>query len=204
MRLPPLLVLTDRRQCAGALRDTVAAAVDSGARAVVLREKDLPDDQRRALADDLRGLLAPVGGVLVVAGLLGCPPECHGDAAVHLAAHDPFPRRRPSLVGRSCHDAQELSGAIAQGCDYVTLSPVFSSRSKPGYGPPLGPTGLTSLLASAARAAAPPAYALGGVQPADVGTCLASGAFGVAVMGPAMRDPQIVAAYVAALQEVPA
>ncbi len=26
-----------------------------------------------------------------------------------------------------------------QGCTYATLSPVFASPSKPGYGPPLGP-----------------------------------------------------------------
>lgn len=198
MRLPPLLVLTDRTQCEGALRDTVAAAVDAGARAVVLREKDLPHDERGTLADDLRGLLAPVEGMLVVAGPIGC----RGDVAVHLAASDPFPRPPPSLVGRSCHDAQELAGATAEGCDYVTLSPVFPTPSKPGYGPPLRPEGLASLLALVPSA--PPTYALGGVQPADVAACVAAGAHGVAVMGPVMRDPQIVAAYVAALREVPA
>ena len=46
--------------------------------------------------------------------------------------------------------------------------------------------------------------ALGGVQPTDVRGCLAAGVHGVAVMGAVMRDPQIVAAYLAALQDVPA
>ena len=46
MKLPRLLVLTDRTQCRGSLPATVASAVDAGARAVVLREKDLPADER--------------------------------------------------------------------------------------------------------------------------------------------------------------
>ncbi len=66
--LPRLLVLTDRTRCAGSLTGTVAAAVAAGTRAVVLREKDLPAAGRARLAAELREVLDPVGGVLVVAG----------------------------------------------------------------------------------------------------------------------------------------
>lgn len=187
--LPRLLVLTDRTLCAGRLVDAVAAAVDGGARAVVLREKDLPEAARDELAAELTAVLAPVGGLLIRAGT--------GDGiAVHLAAADPLPSVRPALVGRSCHSAAELAQAAAEGCDWVMLSPVFATPSKPGYGPALGPTGLAALLGGC-----PPAYALGGVQPDDVGACLAAGAYGVAVMGPLMRDPGLVVAYLAALAD---
>jgi thiamine monophosphate synthase len=189
--LPRLLVLTDRLQSAGPLVDTVAAAVDAGARAVVLREKDLPAAERDELAAELAAVLAPVGGLVVRAGSGGEAP------AVHLAAADPFPEPRPALVGRSCHDAAELAQARAEGCDWTMLSPVFPTPSKPGYGPVLGPAGLAALLGPG-----PPAYALGGVQPGDVAVCLAAGAYGVAVMGPVMRDPGLVAAYLTALADV--
>ena len=99
MTLPRLLVLTDRTQCTGPLLATVAAAVEAGARAVVLREKDLPLRDRAALAAELDAVLAAVGGVLVWAGAAGSA----GAAAVHLAADDPFPEPRPALAGRSCH-----------------------------------------------------------------------------------------------------
>ena len=190
MRLPPLLVLTDRSQCSGPLVDVVAAAIDAGARAVVLREKELPEARRAVLADQLRAILAPVEGVLILAGPLG--------EAVHLAASDAFPARRPALVGRSCHDAHEVRAAGEEGCDYVTLSPVFATASKPGYGPALGVHGLAAFTATAAS----PVYALGGVHPPDVADSLAVGATGVAVMGPVMRTPQLVAAYLTALQQV--
>lgn len=195
MNLPRLLVLTDRTQCDRPLPDVVAAAVDSGARAVVLREKDLPDDERDRLAERLLTVLAPVGGLLVRAGAAGAA----GAAAVHLAASDPFPQPRPVLVGRSCHSRQEVAAARAEGCDYVMISPVFSTASKPGYGPVLGPAGLAALIPLA-----PPAYALGGITPTDVPGCLAAGACGIAVMGPIMRTPGTVPAYLTALQKAAA
>jgi thiamine monophosphate synthase len=187
--LARLLVLTDRTQCRGRLVDAVAAAVDAGARAVVLREKDLPRTERDRLADELDAVLAPVGGLLVRAGAMDGP-------AVHLAAVEYLPTPRPALVGRSCHSAAELDRAQAEGCDWVMLSPFAATPSKPGYGPPLGAAGLAALLAGRPT---PPVYALGGVHPDDVAACLAVGAHGVAVMGPVMRDPGLVPAYLAAL-----
>ena len=186
MTLPRLVVVTDRTQAAGPLADVVTAAVDAGARAVLLRDRDLPEDDRTALAADLRAVLDPVGGLLVVAGATG--------DAVHLAAAEPFPAVRPRLVGRSCHSAAELTRAREEGCDWAFLSPVAPTASKPGHGPALGVEGFARL----ARLG-PPAYALGGVVPADVPALLAAGAHGVAVMGPAMRDPSVVAGYLAAL-----
>jgi thiamine-phosphate pyrophosphorylase len=187
-----LLVLTDRTRCAGPLVETVAAAVAAGARAVVLREKDLPAPERDRLAEQLAAVLAPVEGLLVRAG------AGDGAPAVHLAAADPFPVDRPALVGRSCHSAAELDRARAEGCDWLMLSPVHPTPSKPGYGPALGPAGLAALLAGRTG---PRAYALGGVRPEDVAACRAAGAYGVAVMGPVMRDPSLVTGYLAALAD---
>ncbi len=186
MTLPRLLVVTDRTQAAGPLADVVAEAVDAGARAVLLRDRDLPDDDRAALAADLRAVLDPVGGLLVTAGT--------GSPAVHLAAAEPFPDPRPALVGRSCHSAAELARARAEGCDWAFLSPVFPTASKPGYGPALGVAGFARL-----QPLGPPAHALGGVLPEHVPDLLTAGAAGIAVMGPVMRDPSAVREYLAAL-----
>jgi thiamine-phosphate diphosphorylase len=181
--LPPLLVLTDRGQARDGLVATVAAAVEGGARAVVLREKDLPGDERARLAGALRALLDPVGGTLLVAGADVGGARAAGAGGVHLAAADPTPEDPGGLVvGRSCHDAGELRRAAAGGAHYATVSPVFASPSKPGYGPALGLGGLGALAAAAPI----PVYALGGVSPASAGACLAAGAAGVAVMGAVM------------------
>ena len=195
MILPRLLVLTDRTQC-HSVTAAVSTAVAHGARAVVLREKDLPPDERAALADALRDLLDPVDGLLILAGR----PDLAGKSlvdGVHLAAGDPVPPVRPPILGRSCHDAAELARATGDGCDYVTLSPVFPSPSKPGYGPPLRPSGLADVGRSSSG---PLVYALGGVTPDRVADCRSAGAYGVAVMGSAMREPRIVADFLSALE----
>jgi thiamine-phosphate pyrophosphorylase len=87
-----------------------------------------------------------------------------------------------------------VARAAAEGCDWVFVSPVFPTPSKPGYGPALGPDGLARLVAGG-----PPAYALGGVRPGDVAACRAAGAAGIAVMGGVMADPGSVRDHLAAL-----
>ncbi|HEX6969211.1 MAG TPA: thiamine phosphate synthase [Micromonosporaceae bacterium] len=184
-----VVVLTDRRQARRPLPDVIRAAVDGGARWVVLREKDLPRAEREALADVLRAVLAPYQGRLIVAG-----PDPLGADAVHLSAVDPLPTPPVALVGRSCHDETELDRLSTE--DYVTVSPIFPSRSKPGYGPALGLAGLNRLTARTDR----PVLALGGVEtPDQAAICRRAGAAGVAVMGAVMRagDPAAVVAGLA-------
>ena len=173
-----LLVLTDRSlvPAGRSLVDVVRAAVDGGATHVVLREKDMTRVERLALADELRTFVP----TLLVASDAGIPA-----AGVHLSATDPLPHERPPIVGRSCHTSEELARARAEGCEYATLSPIFESASKPGYGPALG--------VDALRDAPVPVYALGGVDPANARSCVMAGAMGVAVMGYVMRadDPAV-------------
>jgi len=134
-------------------------------------------------------MLHAVGGVLIESP---GPGSGAGDG-VHLGAADPWPGvASQAPVGRSCHSDRELAKASAEGCQWATLSPIFPSGSKPGYGPPLG-------TASLARAPLP-TWALGGVDPENAAECVESGAAGVAVMGSVLRSPDP-AATVEKIQE---
>jgi len=187
--LPSLVVLTDGDAAGRAghsLTGVLTAVVDVGVRAVVVRERHLGDEERAELVATTRQLVEPRGGVVVVAS-----PAVGGATAVHLRSADPLPSPRPPLVGRSCHDAASVAAAADEGCDWVTLSPVFATPSKPGYGPALGTGGLAAVTASAAV----PVWALGGITPQMAAACMAAGAAGVAVMGTVMAagDPAAVA-----------
>ncbi|MFI6234674.1 thiamine phosphate synthase [Micromonospora sp. NPDC050784] len=198
---PPsgVVVLTDRLVARGGLDRVVAGAVAGGVRWVVLREKDLPRAERAALAAELRAILADVGGTLIVAG-----PDPLGGDAVHLPAAGPYPPPTHRLVGRSCHDEAELHRLTTE--HYATISPVWPTKTKPGYGPPLDIAGLGSLV----RASPVPLLALGGVEtPEQVTACVRAGAVGVAVLGALMRaeDPtetaaSLTSAYVEAINPV--
>jgi len=183
-RLPAVLVLTDRHMAAAAghtLPRLVLALAGLDV-AVLLREKDLPSEPRAALAREVADAASRAGIVLLVASSVELAQRI-GASGVHLAAADPPGPR--GLVGRSCHDARELAAAGTERVDYVTLSPVFPTASKPGHGPPLGLAGLGHL----AREATVPVYALGGVVPGRAAECVAAGAYGVAALGSVMRAP---------------
>lgn len=193
MRLPRLLLLTDRRQLPAGrgLVETVSRCAGAGATTVVLRELDLPEEERAELVAALAASVQVVSARTVLPGASG----------VHLASHPLAEVARGLPHGRSCHGPDDVGRAVGEGASWVTVSPVAPSRSKPGYGPPLGTDGVRRCVAVADGT---PVYALGGVEVAVVAALRAAGAHGVAVMGAVMRaaDPAVVVSgLLAALEE---
>jgi len=198
---PRLLVISDRSQARRPIIEVAAAAFAAGCRWFSLREKDLSPAERRVLLAELVALGGRYGATVTVhddidaaiaAGAGGLHLPGGGDPA---AARTRLPGR---LIGASAHSAGEAAALIAAGADYVTVSPVFITESKPGYGPALGLDG----LAAAAAAAQGPVLALAGINSGNAAACLAAGAAGAAVMGEIMRaaDPEAtVRALVAAI-----
>ena len=188
---PPLLVISDRSQARLPLIGIAEAVFRGGCRWFSLREKDLPAAERRALLADLVELGRPFGALVMAHEDIGAV-EAVSAAGVHLpAGSDPAAARRRlprGLIGVSAHSENEAGAQLRAGADYVTLSPIFLTDSKPGYGPALG----LDALAAAAAEARGPIVALGGIAPANAAACLAAGARGVAVMGEIMRaaDPE--------------
>jgi thiamine-phosphate pyrophosphorylase len=188
---PPLLVISDRGQARRPLIEIAEAVLRAGGRWFSLREKDLPEGERRDLLRALVALGRRHGALVTVHGDIDTAIAT-GAAGVHLpGGGDPARARqlfRSGLIGVSAHTPQEASAQLAAGADYVTLSPIFLTQSKPGYGPAVG----LDALAEAARLARGPVVALGGIDESNLTACLAAGARGIAVMGEIMRaaDPE--------------
>ena len=188
---PPLLFITDRRQARRGLEDTVAAALDGGVRWVSLREKDLSFAERARLLTKLVERSRTYAATVTVHEDIDAALEAGADG-VHLPSRgDPAAARRrlgaSALIGVSTHSAETAAAAADTGADYVTISPIFMSASKPGYGPVLG----LPALASIAQRVRVPVIALGGIDATTAGDCLAAGAAGIAAMGGLMtaNDP---------------
>lgn len=202
----PLLVVTDRHGATRPLVETVRAVLDGGARWIWFRDTDLEAQARRDLARAILALVREAGGCLTIGGDAELAAAISADG-VHLPFPHPHtevptpagldggvkesPRGRaggvPSgPVGISAHGLAEIRAAAAFGADYATLSPIFPTPSKPGYGPPLG----LDALREAARLGIP-VVALGGIGPDEARACREAGAAGVAIMGGLMRagDP---------------
>ncbi len=188
---PPVLVITDRHQSRLPLPALAAAVFEGGGRWLLLRDKDLAQVERITLGRHLVELAVPYGAAVLMSGDVAAAIEA-GAAGVHLPRDgDPGAARAglgaAALIGFSAHDLDEVERAAAAGADYATLSPIFASPSKPGYGPALGP----EALAEAAAAADLPLLALGGVTAQRARDSLAAGAAGVAVLGEVLgaEDP---------------
>ena len=188
---PPLLVISDRSQARRSLVEIAEAAFRGGCRWFSLREKDLPAAERRDLLRALVLLGHRFGATVTAHEDIAAVIEVEADG-VHLpGGGDPVAARRllpQGLIGVSAHAPDEAAAQLAAGADYVTLSPIFLSASKPGYGPAVG----LAALAAAARLSPGPVIALGGIDADNVAACLAAGARGIAVMGEVMRaaDPE--------------
>jgi thiamine-phosphate pyrophosphorylase len=184
--VPPLLVISDRSQARRPLVEVAEAAFAGGCRWFSLREKDLPAAERGALLAELVALGRRYGATIMAHDDIDAV-EATGAAGVHLpGGSDPAPVRRrvpEGLIGVSAHSAAEATALLRAGADYVTLSPIFLTDSKPGYGPALGP----DTLAAAAANAPGPIIALAGITPENAAQCLAAGASGIAAMGEIMR-----------------
>lgn len=185
--VPPLLLVTDRAQARLALEDVVARACAGGCRWVSLREKDLPADQQIALARKLAPIARRYGARLTLhgdaalahaAGLDGVHLSAHGDAAAARALLGPR-----ALIGISVHAVAEAMALDPRVVDYAVAGPTYLTASKPGYGPALGPEGLSSIC----RAVSVPIIAIGGIEAKNVSAVMAAGAAGIAVMGSVMR-----------------
>ncbi len=182
---PPILVITDRNQCAEPLEARAAALFRGGCRWLSLREKDLGPPERRALLERLIAIAEPFGATVGVHDDLEAARALK--IPLHLPADGDVAAARRLLggglpIGKSCHDAAEIAAASRDGADYVTLSPFFPSASKPGYRAAAGPR-RHRIVAEAAL----PVLALGGVTHAMLPELKGGAVKGIAIMGEAMR-----------------
>lgn len=199
---PPLLLITDRRHTVLPLIEIVGAALSAGCRWIMVREKDLDRAALVALAAPIADAAAPFGARVLINGDIGAA-AASGASGAHVQSAASVAEARGTLgpeaiIGVSAHRLSDVALAADCGADYATLSPVFETRSKPGYGPQIGLGGLRRHCAASPL----PIVALGGLTPRNARACMKNGAAGIATMGSVMRAPdpgQVIEAFVDAL-----
>lgn len=173
-----ILLITDGFGAETAARVAAAlGAVPRGSVAVQLRAKGMEGRALLAAAEALVEVAHARGAMLMVNERADVALAAGADG-VHLPVRGlPVAAARRwlgarLLVGASTHSAAEAERAWRGGADYITFGPVYPTASKAAYGPPVG----LDALAEAVRAAAGPVFALGGVDAARAGACVARGA----------------------------
>ena len=179
-----LYAITDRRLCKPKLiQDYVASLLDTGVRAIQLREKDLSDTELRSVAVPINHICKAYSAKLFINSNIGVATDVGVDG-VHLPESllDTIQKAkaRNLLVGCSVHDLDVAQKVQVAGANFVTYSPIYPTMSKPN--PAVGLKSLRRVVGSLDI----PVFALGGITPSKVPECLNSGAFGVAAMSSVM------------------
>ncbi len=185
-----IICITNRRLCPGdflAQLDRTAAARPA---AIILREKDMPEEKYLELARQALKICGRYGTECI---LHSYPQEAlaAGGTAIHLPLAvlrdlDPEVKARFRLIGASCHSPEDAVEAAALGASYVTAGHVFATDCKKG----LAPRGL-DFLRETCRAVNIPVYAIGGIGPENIRLCKEAGAVGACSMSGFMQaaDP---------------
>ena len=202
-----LYLVTDRDLARGRpLADVVARAVRGGVTAVQLREKTI--GARRFLAEvvEIKGLLAGTGVPVFVNDRVDVAIAAAADG-VHVGQDDlPAADARRligpgMLLGVSVATPEEARAALAAGADYVSVSPVFLTPTKPDAEHAVGLEGVALIRRVVASS---PLLAIGGIDARNARAVAVAGSDGVAVVSALMTAPDPESAAVTLRREVDA
>lgn len=156
---------------------------NAGITRVILREKDLSQDEYLSLAEKVLSACETCGVELTIHAFPDVAEKLHVERL-----HMPLPLLREDLVscfpllGTSVHSLEQLKKAESFGVNYVTFGHVFKTDCKKD----LPPRGL-SLLSDICRNTDLPVYAIGGISKENLSEVMDAGAFGACIMSSAME-----------------
>lgn len=175
-----IVCVTNRKLCEIPLEQRLSELSEMGVCHVILREKDLSEEEYTALAENvlkIRGIELTVHNFPSAARKLGIK-------RIHL----PLSLLNENIcaefetVGASVHSVEEAQKAERLGASYITAGHIFVTDCKKG----LAPRGL-EFLKNVCNAVKIPVYAIGGITPENAQSALDCGAAKVCVMSGLMR-----------------
>jgi thiamine-phosphate pyrophosphorylase len=155
--------------------ELAGAVLRGGADVLQLRHKQLARGPLLELAHRLRQLTADAGAVFIVNDHVDIALLAGADG-VHLGEDDLSPaearRLGPAgfLVGVSANTPDAARAAVAAGADHLGCGPAFATPVKAAKAV-IGPDGVLAVE----RAVEVPVFAIGGIDPSNLGELLAKG-----------------------------
>ena len=182
MCMSDIIAVTNRQLCTRPFLEQMERVCLSRPKAVILREKDLPEDQYEKLAKEVLAICR--------ARQVPCILHTYPEAARHLgwrAIHLPLPLLREyagrldgfPVIGTSVHSVEDALEAQGLGATYMTAGHIYATDCKKGL-PPRG----TEFLRQVCGQVHIPVYAIGGIKPdkRQIHEVMACGAAGGCVM----------------------
>ena len=180
------ICITNRHLCEGDFLVRIESIAKSGVKAIILREKDMQDEEYEALARQVIDICRDNNTLCILHSFVQV-----ANRLKHNSIHLPMPafrslsidsRKGFEIIGASCHSVKEAVEAEGLGCTYITASHVFETDCKSG----LKPRGL-DFVTDVSNAVHIPVYGLGGITETNAKLVLKSGATGIGIMSGFMK-----------------
>jgi len=180
------------------LRRLGGGLAEAGVTLLEYRNKTGAEAELLSDAAILRAAL-PAGQVKLILDDRADLVEKIGFDGVHLDAGDVKPAEARKLlgpdriIGTFGGSSALLPGVLAEPADYLSIGPVFPTRTKQTSTPPIGMEGVRRLRAEAGPG--PVLVAIGGITLATAAEALSAGATVVAIAGALFRQPDPAAEF---------
>jgi len=172
------------------LVEAVAAALRGGVDMVQVREKEATDGEVAATVRELLPVVRGAGALILVNDRVAVAVETGADGA-HVGPEDlpPEEARRilgpERVLGITTHGLAQARRAAAAGADYVGIGPVFPTGTRRGAVRVIGPEAAGAVAAALAL----PAFAIGGLTPANARRAVEAGCTRLAVCASILGSP---------------
>jgi thiamine-phosphate pyrophosphorylase len=166
------------------------AALEAGAPTLQVRLKTGTDGDRYRLAHAIAERCVAAGATCLVNDRADLAVAVDADG-VHVGADDmPIPIVRrivgpAALVGGTARNPDVARRLVAEGASYLGVGPTFATASKTGLPDPIGAHGVRAVV----EAVDVPVIAIAGITAGTVDEVMATGAWGVAVIGAIADSP---------------
>lgn len=176
-----IICVTNRRLCGTDFLQRIEEIASCGPRAIILREKDLSENEYRQLAKKVMAICERKKVPCILHSFVNTAIEL-GAEQIHLPMHvmrslSEAEKACFSAIGASCHSLEEALEAKRLGCTYITAGHIFATDCKKGL-PPRG----TDFLRSICEQVSAPVYAIGGIDSGNIEEVRRCGAEGACIM----------------------
>ena len=186
MSMYRVLCVTNRKLAGERFLEQIEKAVMSGVEGIILREKDLPENEYEQLAVLVNQICEERQIPLILHTYIDVAKKLH-IRRIHLPMHmflnmGDEQKQDFDVIGVSTHSVEEAATAWKAGASYITAGHVFVTDCKKGV-PPRG----IEFLREVCDAVPIPVYAIGGIHSENAGDCIRAGAAGVCLMSAFMK-----------------
>jgi len=190
-----LIFVTNRKLCINDFISRLKQLAELKPHAIILREKDLPEQEYEMLANQVKSVCQESKVTLIINQKIDIALKLN-IPYIHLSMEDMRKHseklRLFNCVGASVHSTAEALEAVQLGAGYLIAGHIYATDCKKG----MTPRGL-NFLRDICSLVDVPVFAIGGITPERINEVLETGAKGVCVMSQAMScsDPSIFSAF---------